>query len=123
MTTPYRTIQVIRNDDGYATLVLDRPDKFNTLSNELRGEMIAAVAALEADPGVRVLIVTGAGRAFTAGMDLDEWRNSDKLAATHMAAARCFEEGRFNDMRMPAMGSQIATCLRQMEKTIEGAPR
>jgi aminoglycoside phosphotransferase (APT) family kinase protein len=44
-----------------------------------------------------------------------------KLAATHMAAARCFEEGRFNDMRMPAMGSQIATCLRQLEKTIEGS--
>ena len=44
-----------------------------------------------------------------------------KLAATHMAAARCFEEGRFNDMRMPAMGSQIATCLRQLEKTIEAA--
>ena len=43
-----------------------------------------------------------------------------KLAATHMAAARCFEEGRFNDLRMPAMGSQIATCLRQMVKTIEG---
>jgi hypothetical protein len=42
-----------------------------------------------------------------------------KLAATHIAAARCFEEGRFNDMRMPAMGSQIATALRQMEKTIE----
>ena len=45
-----------------------------------------------------------------------------KLAATHMAAARCFEEGRFNDMRMPAMGSQIATCLRQMAKTIESTP-
>ncbi len=44
-----------------------------------------------------------------------------KLAATHMAAARCFEEGRFNDMRMPAMGSQIATCLRQLEKTIESS--
>ncbi|MBX3642120.1 MAG: phosphotransferase family protein [Rubrivivax sp.] len=42
-----------------------------------------------------------------------------KLAATHMAAARCFEEGRFNDLRMPAMGSQIATCLRQMDKLIE----
>ena len=41
-----------------------------------------------------------------------------KLAATHMAAARCFEEGAFNDMRMPAMGSQIATCLRQMDKLI-----
>lgn len=46
-----------------------------------------------------------------------------KLAATHMAAARCFEDGRSNDMRMPAMGSQIATCLRQMDKAIEkGAP-
>lgn len=44
-----------------------------------------------------------------------------KLAATHMAAARCFEEGRFNDMRMPAMGSQIATCLRQMDKLIASA--
>jgi aminoglycoside phosphotransferase (APT) family kinase protein len=44
-----------------------------------------------------------------------------KLAATHMAAARCFEEGRFNDMRMPAMGSQIATCLRQMDKLIGAA--
>jgi aminoglycoside phosphotransferase (APT) family kinase protein len=44
-----------------------------------------------------------------------------KLAATHMAAARCFEDGRFNDMRMPAMGSQIATCLRQMDKIITEA--
>lgn len=46
-----------------------------------------------------------------------------KLAATHMAAARCFEEGRFDDMRMPAMGSQIATSLRQMEKAIEAATK
>ncbi|MFO1218701.1 MAG: phosphotransferase family protein [Burkholderiaceae bacterium] len=45
-----------------------------------------------------------------------------KLAATHMAAARCFEDARSNDMRMPAMGSQIATCLRQMDKTIERGP-
>jgi aminoglycoside phosphotransferase (APT) family kinase protein len=44
-----------------------------------------------------------------------------KLAATHMAAARCFEEGRFNDLRMPAMGSQIIPVLRQMEKAIEAA--
>jgi len=44
-----------------------------------------------------------------------------KLAATHVAAARCCEEGRFNDMRMPAMSSQIATCLKQMERTIDAA--
>jgi aminoglycoside phosphotransferase (APT) family kinase protein len=45
-----------------------------------------------------------------------------KLAATHMAAARCFENGRLDDMRMPAMGTQIHTCLRQLERTIEATP-
>jgi aminoglycoside phosphotransferase (APT) family kinase protein len=45
-----------------------------------------------------------------------------KLAATHMAAARCFENGRLDDMRMPAMGTQIHTCLRQLERTIEAMP-
>jgi aminoglycoside phosphotransferase (APT) family kinase protein len=44
-----------------------------------------------------------------------------KLAATHIAASRCFEDGRMNDLRMPAMGSQIPTALRQMVKTIEAA--
>lgn len=42
-----------------------------------------------------------------------------KLALTHMAAARCFEDGQFNDMRMPAMATQIAPVLRQIEKTLE----
>ena len=81
MTTAYRTIRVTRSEDGFATLVMNRPDRFNALSNELRGEMVEAIARLEADPGVRVLILTGAGRAFTAGMDLEEWAVSDKVAA------------------------------------------
>lgn len=41
-----------------------------------------------------------------------------KLALTHIAAVRCFEEGRFNDMRMPAMGTQIAPVLRQISKLL-----
>ena len=44
-----------------------------------------------------------------------------KLALTHMAAARCFEDGRFSDMRMPAMATQIAPVLRQIEKTLGAA--
>ena len=43
-----------------------------------------------------------------------------KLAFTHMAAARCFEDGLFNDMRMPAMATQIAPVFRQIAKTLEG---
>ena len=41
-----------------------------------------------------------------------------KLALTHIAAVRCFEDGRFDDMRMPAMGTQIAPVLRQIEKLL-----
>ncbi|MGQ0701004.1 MAG: phosphotransferase family protein [Panacagrimonas sp.] len=41
-----------------------------------------------------------------------------KLAITHIAAVRCYEEGRFNDMRMPAMGTQIAPVLRQISKML-----
>lgn len=44
-----------------------------------------------------------------------------KLALTHMAAARCFEDGLFNDMRMPAMATQIAPVFRQIAKTMERA--
>lgn len=42
-----------------------------------------------------------------------------KLAFTHMAAARCFEDGLFNDMRMPAMATQIAPVFRQIARTLE----
>jgi len=59
--------------DGFATIVFNRPAKLNTLSIALRRELARAVDALEADPAIRVLILTGAGRAFTAGLDLDEW--------------------------------------------------
>jgi len=41
-----------------------------------------------------------------------------KLAFTHMAAARCFEDGLFNDMRMPAMATQIAPVFRQIAKIL-----
>ncbi len=68
----YETILVERSDEGFATLVLNRPDKLNALSTRMRSEISDAVDVLEADPRVRVLILTGAGRAFTAGLDLDE---------------------------------------------------
>lgn len=44
-----------------------------------------------------------------------------KLAFTHMAAARCFEDGQFNDMRMPAMATQIAPVFRQIGRTLDEA--
>lgn len=79
--TPYETLLVERAPEGYATVTLNRPEKLNTLSIALRQELAAAVAALEADPAIHVLIVTGAGRAFTAGLDLDEWATPGKTPA------------------------------------------
>jgi enoyl-CoA hydratase len=67
----YRSIQVERSD-GYAVLTLNRPNAMNALSRELMQELATAVADLERDPEIRVLILTGAGRAFSAGLDLKE---------------------------------------------------
>ena len=57
---------------GYAVLTLNRPQAMNSLSRQLMAELAEAVEALEADPAVRVLVLTGAGRAFCAGLDLKE---------------------------------------------------
>jgi enoyl-CoA hydratase len=73
LSVPYQHLLVERHADGFATIVFNRPAKLNTLSIALRRELAQAVDELEADPATRVLILTGAGRAFTAGLDLDEW--------------------------------------------------
>ncbi len=57
---------------GYAVLTLNRPAALNALSRALMAQLAATVRRLEADPAVRVLILTGAGKAFCAGLDLKE---------------------------------------------------
>ena len=56
--------------DGIATITLNRPEKMNAFTTQMRDDMIAAFDATDADDAVRVVIVTGAGRAFCAGADL-----------------------------------------------------
>ena len=63
---------VEKHPAGYAVLTLNRPASLNALSRALMAELAQAVDALEADPAVRALILTGAGRAFCAGLDLKE---------------------------------------------------
>ena len=62
---------ILYDTDGrVATVTLNRPEKLNALSNELRGEMFHALKAAEADSSIGVIIIKGAGRAFSAGYDL-----------------------------------------------------
>ena len=56
--------------DGVATMVLNRPEKLNAFDDAMRAEFLAAIDALAARTDVRVLVITGAGRAFSAGGDV-----------------------------------------------------
>ncbi len=66
-------VLLVDKKDGYAVLTLNRPDKMNSLNGALRAALTKAVTEAEADPDIRVLVLTGAGeRAFCAGLDLKE---------------------------------------------------
>ena len=55
---------------GVACLTLNRPDKLNSFTGEMHAELRVALDSIQADKSVRVLVLTGAGRAFCAGQDL-----------------------------------------------------
>jgi enoyl-CoA hydratase/carnithine racemase len=59
-----------RVDGAVATITLDRPDRLNAFTPTMHRELVAAVDEVDADPGVRAVIVTGRGRGFCAGADL-----------------------------------------------------
>ncbi|MGE4431312.1 MAG: enoyl-CoA hydratase-related protein [Sphingobium sp.] len=56
--------------DEIATITLDRTERLNAFTKEMAAEFIGALDLADADEGVRAIIVTGAGRAFSAGADL-----------------------------------------------------
>src|SRR6266446_10996565 len=62
---------LLRQDHGVVSiLTLNRPEKLNALSNELIYAIIRALDVIELDPTIRVVVITGAGRAFCAGADI-----------------------------------------------------
>jgi enoyl-CoA hydratase/carnithine racemase len=66
------SVVLVSKDSGIATVTLNRPDKLNALNRELRSAFCATMQGLRDDREVRVVIITGAGRAFCAGLDLRE---------------------------------------------------
>ncbi len=58
--------------DGMARLTLNRPDKLNSFTVDMHVEVAHALDAVAADPSIRVLLLTGAGRGFCAGQDLGD---------------------------------------------------
>ncbi len=72
--------------DRVCTITLNRPERLNALAGEMRTHLLELLVAAERDPEVRVVVLTGAGRAFCAGGDVKAM--NDRLAAgMHMRAA------------------------------------
>lgn len=71
----YKTLLLDRAD-GYAVLILNRPERLNAIDGDMIRELPLAIDEVRRDDSIRVLVVTGAGRAFCAGADV-----SGRLAA------------------------------------------
>jgi methylglutaconyl-CoA hydratase len=85
---------IARVDGSVATLTLNRPDRRNALGPSLMATLAEVVERVARDPGVRVVVLAGAGSAFSAGADIEwmresrelsEERNLDDAAAMHAA--------------------------------------
>jgi enoyl-CoA hydratase/carnithine racemase len=67
------TDALLEKEGGIATLTLNRPEKMNAFGPKMEDDIRAALDEVRHDPEVRVLLVTGAGRAFSAGADVKAW--------------------------------------------------
>ncbi|MBM6545440.1 enoyl-CoA hydratase/isomerase family protein [Janibacter sp. YIM B02568] len=102
------TIRIDRPVDGVAVVTLDRPDKLNAQNNTMFREIEEIAWALNDEDDLRVVILTGAGRAFCAGFDLDDAKNLPSLGALGMLsqqelAARALLA--FRSMRVPVIAA------------------
>ncbi|MEL6569020.1 MAG: enoyl-CoA hydratase [Pseudomonadota bacterium] len=68
----FETIRVEREDGAIAVVQLNREDALNAFNTQLMNELTEALDDLDGDPGVRCVIITGAGKAFAAGADIKE---------------------------------------------------
>ncbi len=66
----FETIEVTEADDDIVLVTLNRPDRLNAITSTMITELEQVVRAVDLDPSVRAVIVTGAGRGFSAGLDL-----------------------------------------------------
>jgi enoyl-CoA hydratase/carnithine racemase len=101
--------------ENIATITLNRPDKLNAWTPTMGGEIRAALEAAVADPAVRVIILTGAGRGFCAGADMNDLTEISAAGTTTQRAFTPFDE------RARADFHHAMTYLPSVQKPIIGA--
>jgi 2-(1,2-epoxy-1,2-dihydrophenyl)acetyl-CoA isomerase len=95
--------------DGVVTITLNRPDKLNAFTDEMLAALGEALKAAERDPATRCVVLTGAGRGFSAGQDLSSVRDRDA------GGGMSFRE------HLEKTYNPIIQRLRTMEKPVIGA--
>jgi 2-(1,2-epoxy-1,2-dihydrophenyl)acetyl-CoA isomerase len=80
-------------DNHVTTITLDRPEKLNAFSGTMREDLLAALRAAAGDPDCRVVVITGAGRAFCAGGDV-EYMSGLQKAGNVEAFRKLLDAGR-----------------------------
>ena len=105
MTTTEQTyenilLERLGTEDRLARITFNRPDKLNALSPELLADFEHALKELEMDAGVRVVIVRGAGRAFSAGYDLVTPRRQTEYRQAAQGERRSVWRTRTNMVRV-----------------------
>lgn len=73
------TVRVDQRADGITVVTLDRPDRLNTMTHTSIVELGDALTAIGRDRRCRVVVLTGAGRAFCAGLDLSGYGDDDRV--------------------------------------------
>ncbi|MBK0866583.1 MAG: enoyl-CoA hydratase/isomerase family protein [Saccharopolyspora sp.] len=106
----YRQLRFERRDNGVLLITLDQPQKYNATDEEMHNELARVWADVSADPETRVAVVTGAGKAFSAGGDLDMVQ---RMAGDHDRVSRMLSE-------MSDMVYNIINCEKPVVSAING---
>ena len=93
MSQEYQHLLLETSPSGVRTIKLNRPERLNAVNDRLSHEIHAAINEASADDAVRVIVITGAGRGFCAGLDLDPM-----AIAEHMAAESATRHARLDEL-------------------------
>ena len=92
--------------DTVATITLNRPDKLNAFTGTMREDLVGALRECEGDASVRAVVITGAGRAFCAGGDVEFMAGLQKSGDTP-AFRRLLDAGRDVILQIAAMAKPV----------------
>jgi enoyl-CoA hydratase/carnithine racemase len=114
MDTPsFATLRLdLEEGKPVAALVLNRPDRLNALSRELLTELISACRWLDLRDDIKVLVVRGEGRAFSAGFDLNDFgRRSEDMSVRDSADLGRIAADALTDVRQLTIASIHGHCV------------